>query len=509
MRPKYTFLIFIISLSSIYAQGGYYYSRYADLPDTAVTAGMPSLLIPVNREDVKAIGMGKTQVANGRTFNAMMYNPAVLARKRTLIEALSVQASLPPQTYDAARFLQNHKSEFRNALSLKEVWQGVKEFNAATNEIQYLNAIRKIQEGLLFPHQLLNEVIGTSASPKTHGVKFIPSISMQFGNVGFSLYGVAQSGFEVHQSPVVDALLDIPIPENIDVNDPQNLEQLQATVRGIEALMQSIVDNQGNPDQEALPVTYAISYIDIVGALGYGYSPAKNLDLGINLKVVHRRFSTKRIAIDSTDLENGNDAYDNITREVLKDFESYITGFTFDLGAIYTFASGTKVGLSLENIIPIQTITSTVRMNVALSYDDYDRDQFGRKIVNFQGDTALVNYSRTVNLRMPFNLKVPFLMNIGATHPITRDWDVSFDLVDVAEQDSRFEKYSERIRIGTEYRFNFMNNLGITPRIGMADNHLTLGLGLNIFRAFQADAAYAYDNYVRDNAYFVQVRFGW
>jgi hypothetical protein len=38
--------------------------------------------------------------------------------------------------------------------------------------------------------------------------------------------------------------------------------------------------------------------------------------------------------------------------------------------------------------------------------------------------------------------------------------------------------------------------------------NLTLGAGLNV-KVLQLDAAYAYDNFVGDNAYFVQLKLGW
>lgn len=59
--------------------------------------------------------------------------------------------------------------------------------------------------------------------------------------------------------------------------------------------------------------------------------------------------------------------------------------------------------------------------------------------------------------------------------------------------------------MGTEYRI--MNNL-LSFRSGVADNHPTLGIGVS-FKVVQVDAAYAYDNFIGDNAYFVQLKLGW
>ena len=144
-----------------------------------------------------------------------------------------------------------------------------------------------------------------------------------------------------------------------------------------------------------------------------------------------------------------------------------------------------------------------------VQYLDYDRDQNGKIIVSGK-DTALVNYSIDVNVDLPFNLKLPFIINLGVAQQITRNFDVAFDWVDIAEQELLYDKYTERLRIGAEYRLDAMERLlGITGRIGFADNHPTFGLGLNLFRALQIDGAYAWDSFVDDYSYFAQMRIGW
>lgn len=101
-------------------------------------------------------------------------------------------------------------------------------------------------------------------------------------------------------------------------------------------------------------------------------------------------------------------------------------------------------------------------------------------------------------------------MNVGLTHPLTQDWDVSLDVVDIASQDKKFESYLERVRIGTEYRLEAIKDyLGIALRAGLADKRPTLGLGLNLFRLIQIDGAFAYDSFIGENSYFGQIRLGW
>src|SRR5690606_34088397 len=98
-----------------------------------------------------------------------------------------------------------------------------------------------------------------------------------------------------------------------------------------------------------------------------------------------------------------------------------------------------------------------------------------------QGDTVIQSVSQNVRVGIPFNLELPMIFNIGAVHPLTPDWDVAFDWVDITEQDVRFEDYMERLRIGTEYRLDAVKEkLGVAFRIGMADKRFTGGIGFNL-----------------------------
>ncbi len=486
---------------TIYAQGGYYINPGTiTLPDTALTLATTDVPIPVNREDVKAIGMGKTQIADGRSFNAMMYNPALLARPKLAFEAASLQASMPTETFDAANYIADHLSEFKDALSLKLIWKGVNDFQAPGATLQQqLAALQEIQDGMRFPRDLLTNVIGSSDNPRTHAIRLIPAFAAQIGNIGIMLYGTLQSGFIVQQSPVVDDLLQVQIPT--DLNDPQQVANAIASLQGI---LQAVVDANGNFSTAVFPVVYALSYADIVAAGGYGFDLTKNLSLGANLKIVNRRFSTERIIIDH---------YDNLLRNAADSLfnRSSVTGVTLDIGGTYRFKNGIQVGMSLQNVIPVQKISSTMTGDFSVSYLDYARDNNGNILLTNQGDTVVQTYHRNdVRVGAPFNLKLPFIANIGALYPITPSWDVCLDWVDIAAQDIRFDKYADRFRLGTEYRYDLIADyLGVAPRLGFADRHITAGLGLNLFRALQIDGAYAFDSFIQANSYYVQARVGW
>ncbi len=490
------FLFCIIYLTPIKAQGGYVLDpEVKKLDDVDLTVESAKLYIPDEKEDVKSIGMGKTQVANGKRYNAMMSNPAFLGTKKFSLEAFSVQASLPPETFTAANFLNNNIDEFKQAISLKEVWNGVNDFNATNNVQQQLAALQRIQNGLKFPRDLLDKVVGSSDSPITHGLKVIPGISLQTQNFGFSIYAIGQSGFIVQQNPVVDMLLDIHIP-----NDLNNTQEVASAVSSIAGLLQTLVDLNGNVSLDAFPVTYSISYIDIVGAAGYGMKLTPHLSLGANLKVINRRFSAKRIVTQD---------FNEILNVLKKDFDANKTGFTMDIGALYDFNFGLRVGISIHNLIPIQTLTSSMNAKIVQSGYDYKRDLNGNIILDNNRDTVIQVVTRNANIFLPFDLKLPTLVNLGANYSINRNWDVSFELADAADQDTRYNFYENRIRFGSEYRLETSNNFGVAFRAGLADSRFTGGLGFNIFRVFQIDAAYAYDEFVQSYSFYGQIKFGW
>lgn len=495
---RWSILLILAVSTQAFSQGGYYQSRTITLPPRTVMTPVTTMPVAVNREDVKAIGMGRAQVAMGTTFTALTYNPALLARERFALEVPSVQASLPAETYDALFFLRDNMAEFRQAIFLTEVNRGIDLYNAATTNEQRYAALQTVHQGLRFPRSLLEKVIGPSTSPKTHGVLVIPSLTAQVGNWGFSIHGNLQSGFQVIQSSTLEALADVELPTSLD--------DMAAVTRAITQLS-SIIDVVMTPDgkivtDQALPQAFAVSYLDIVGTIGYGRTLARNISVGGALKIVNRRFSTKRIA---------SDTFDDILGEVRKDFSEHITGVTLDLGALYRFArTGTDVGITLQNILPIRAIRSSMNARFVASGLAYDTDANGDPILNAAGDTAMVTLEQDVTVDSPFDLRLPVILSAGVRHPITPRWDIALDIHDIAQQDVRYGNTLDRVRIGTEYRLDAIDSvLGITGRIGMADRQWTLGIGLNIFRVLQLDGAYAHDSYVDARSYFVQARLGW
>ena len=489
--------LFLLINAQLLAQNSYYYSRNITLPPQHITANKIDLQYPLKMENVKAIGMGNTQVALGRHFNAMMYNPAFLGRKQNQFEIFGLQASLPPDTYDAAFFLKDHLNEFTDAISLHQVYDGVNAFYAPNASVeQKLDALNQIQDGMQFTIDLVSQVIGDSQNPKKHGLSLLPAISFQYGNWGFSLYGFGHSGFVVQQSPTLEALLEIDIPDNLD----NPVEAAKAVAQTMGVLATVLLGNE-TFSNEVFPIAYYLSYIDMVGALGYGYQINDKILLGANLKVVNRRFTTNRIHVSD---------YNQILSDAWQNLKSYVTGLTLDVGGLYQSPYGTSIGISLQNIIPMKTISKSVDTEFRFPRVYYDRDENGNIITNALGDTALVSSYQHVKVTRPFDLKAPIIANFGVSQAITKNWDVALDWFDIAEQDSRFKKTLQRIHLGTEYRLNILkDSIMFSLRSGMADEKFCFGLGLNFGRYFQIDGAYAYDQFVKSFSYFTQVKFGW
>lgn len=461
------------------------FPQATELPHQYITAETVHLKYPVNSMDVRAIGMGNTQIANGKSYNAMMYNPALLGHKRFSIELLGIQAGMPSATYDAANYLSQHIDEFNEAISLNQIWDGLDQLTLpGASNAQKLQALHDIQDGLVFVNDLFLEVTGPGDDPKIHGINLLPGISAQVGNFGFSLYGFGQAGFMVELSPTFESLLDIEIPSTLD--DP--VATARSVIQLTAALAPAVIGPRKFSDK-AYPTAFYSSYFDMVGAVGYGLPINKNLTIGANLKIINRRFLLDRIAVDD---------YDEIISNAWDKFKSDVTGVTADLGAHYQFKFGTSVGATLQNIIPVKEITKSIDTEF----------QFHKLIPRDGQPDSLVTWETTIT--RPFELKVPFIMSLGVCHPLTKNWDIAFDWVDIAENDSRFEKTEDRIRLGTEYRFNTLKNiLTLTPRLGLSDQRIALGLGLKILKLFHIDGAYAYDRFVNEYAYYAQLKIGW
>ena len=445
-----------------------------------VSSDVFKIPVTINRDDVKAIGMGNTQIADGRVWNAMQYNPALLARERTTFDVVQVQASMPVASLDAFAFLRDNSDQFRTGDFYRNIDQGIKNYQAASgahDAAGMVAAIHQINGGLSFTNQFQEKVLGPPDNPKTQGVMAVPDVAVQVGNIGVSLHASVRAALTGYAGPTLSALYALQLPDDLNTLTADQV----ATLLDFAALL--IDPATGRPNYtNAIPQMYAVSYMDIVATGGYGYTISPALSVGANLKLLNRRVSTHVINADN---------YRSILTDLRSDFESSVTGVTLDLGGLYHLGStGTDFGLTLQNVIPLPKSTSNAVFNT-VAYDD-------------QGNQV------PVEVRVPVEFSVPFIMSAGASQALTPHWDASFEWVDIAAQDVKHVNFGGRLRLGTEYRLDAIPDmLGIALRGGVAERKLAGGVGLNLGRALQIDAAYAWDNYVDDNAVFVSLRLGW
>lgn len=491
-------MLFFVQLLAAQTGTGYLILEEA-FPDTSfLTDAFPVDVTPF-KEDVKAIGMGRIGLLGYGKENAMLYNPAVLASPAWRFDLLNIGAGLPIHTLSAARFVKNNMEQFRYGNFFYLLQEGYNEFYNATTPAQQLQALQKIKIALQFPHDLVHTIAGTGEENRVHGLSILPSVQFQIGTIGFSLFSQAQLGFSVRPGESVEKLASMNIPQNPD-------DVTVETFRTMTEILNTLFDERGELSPTGLPQVTALSFIDIVGTLGYGYQFNEQLQIGANLKVVNRRFSAKNI-----DTENLN----NVLGNSIKEMQVSVTGFTFDAGAIYTFSpSGAMAAVVLQNIIPMKNISSTAQFKFSLSETVLPVDANGDPYVGYldgsgnfiphpAGDTVVITAYQRAQVGVPFELRAPFLCHIGVKYPFSPQLDLALEFNDLFGNDKRYETTTERLRAGLEYRpFSVL-----ALRIGYATADLTYGLGLN-FYVLQIDGAVARDIFLGEKSYYLQTKIG-
>ncbi len=500
------FVFHVSALRDAFSQTGGGYINYGQIDGEPLTVTAPATDVPQspNWTPVRNVGMGMTQTADGRFSNGMLSNPALLAGKVDRTTVFGVQTAFPKATFDATSYIKKNIGQFRNGDFLKLLGEGFSDYYSAETAEQQALAVRKINRALDFPNELLDKIVGRGESQGTHGFQAVPFIQAQRGRWGVSVFGRGQIGFAVDPGETTTRLLSLNIPQNTEDLSTETLYQLAEIVG-------TLFDENGDVSQEALPRAFAVSTIDVAGVVGRSFAITPNLDGGASLKIINRRFSTKLI-----DTEN----LDRVLSEARADLKHTSTGVTADLGLAYRNPkNGMRLGFSLLNVLPLQTITSTTEMRFSMPTAAYFVDDgFGRPAVGSVdetgaftpdpgGDTLIVVEKREVTARLPFRLKAPMLANAGISHPIRPNWDVSVDWVDILSKDETYKNTAERIRIGTEYRI-VRRSAELSLRGGIADKRLALGAGLKT-RIVRFDIAYARDSFLEKNAIFSQIQVGW
>ena len=488
----------ILAVSSAVHAQGYFIDTTLVLPTQAFRSQVFPIALSLVREDAQSIGMGRSQIANARPGAQMLANPALLASPRTAVDLLNIQAGIPGQTLTAVDFLKTNSIQFQQGLFLKEIQGGLEDFSNATTSEQYLAAIHRMNGGLKFIDDLFSSVSGGQENPITHGLRIVPMVQAQLGNFGVSVFATAQTGFQVASGQSLQDLKGFRIPENLS-----DVAAVRNAVQSLLLAVGALFDPSGDVAADALPSIFAVSYVDIIGSVGYGMHLAPNLDGGVALKIINRRFSTSHIA--AGDLGS-------LFTETRKNFQANTTGVTADAGLLYTLpASHTRLAVTAENILPVKTIESDVSIDfVGTGILGYARTSYPSGPIKVVGtDTGLVAARVPIHAVLPFELKAPFILTAGAQHPLTPEWDVTAEWTDIGAQSNIYTGFAERIRFGTEYRIRLLSNsVGLAGRLGFAQDHATYGIGLSLFRVLTIDGAAAFDTFTSATSYYAQLRIG-
>jgi hypothetical protein len=477
------FLLSALLLGHSSSWSQYYLRRTVQLPDSTINEPLRRLAIPPMSGDVRALGMGRTRVADGNALSSFLHNPGFLGRTDRIAGSGSLIAIAPLETIDAIVFLSRHSDEFDRAFSLQSLVETFDAYLQGTTIDQQVQ--EKLERVAAVTRDLLENVIGDPRNPDIHTANLNFIAQMQVGHWGFSLQGYGQSGMGSYVGPIMASLLEI--SARTDFNDETQKAQALAQLEG---LLARVIDPvTGKVALEVLPAFYSVTFADLMATAGYGFLLAESLSVGVQLKVLNRRFSAARIGVDEAS---------DFSQNAFGGLAVGLTGVTFDVGAVYRLPSGLTVGLNLQNLIPMKTLSSGYNFSLESVQFQPDRETDGSYIINSGGDTALVAYSRKNMFSGPSTLALPFLANIGVLFPINEDWDVSFELVDIAQQESSYESYTQRFGFGLEYRLHFLSdNLHVAPRLGLENTEPSLGIGVSYRDIVALNGAYYAGSQIR------------
>jgi len=494
LHPSF-FLLSAILIGHASSWSQYYLRRTVQLPDSAVNEPLRRLAIPPVSRDVRALGMGRTRIADGNSLSSFLHNPGFLGRTHRIVGSGSLIAIAPAQTVNAVIFLSNNSIEFDEALSLRSLKET---FDAYRQGMTVEQQVRlKLDKVATVTRDLFDNVIGDPRNPDIHTANLNFIVQMQVGHWGFSLQGYGQSGMGAYVGPILTSLLEIYERTDFD-NEVQRAEAL-AQLEGL--LAQAIDPVTGKVAIDVLPAFYSMTFADLMATAGYGFVPAESLSVGVQMKVLNRRFSAARIGVDKAS---------DFSQSAFGGLAVGYTGVTLDVGAVFRLPSGLTVGVNLQNLIPMKTLSSGYNFITESLQFQPDRETDGSFIINSDGDTALVGYSRKITISGPSRLELPFLANIGVMFPIHEDWDASFELVDITQQESLYRNYVQRFGFGMEYRLHFFDdNLHVAPRIGLSNSVPSLGLGVSYRDIVALNGAYFASSVIQERRNFALQLTAW
>lgn len=493
MYPRFSLLLVLIAWaygslnSQEYPKG--LEIRVRELTDSTIKLPRQEFYLSPAIVDAKSIGMGKTGLANGKSYIGMLHNPALLSRQKVGFELTDAQVVLPKSTIDAIQFINSTsgspaKGEFLRIMKegAGQLMQG--ELDPALEK----ELIDVINTSATHAKKFMDNTIGEPGNLKLHGLSAYPNLKFQYKNFGFALHSTIQTTFAVNAGQLFNFYSNIHLPDDFsEINEERLIE--------LAALLATSVDHQGNIDPNVLPQFYSVTMLDVIGTLGYAHDVNEQLSLGASLNVINRRMSAALITVDE---------FDKFLSEYLSGLNKSQTSLNITLGGLYKTSFGAELAISAANILPEKTIASNVSLTSTRSTLLTDLDGMDLTRDTLQLDIQAQDIIENIE----FARKTPFLLNVGVMYPIGENLDIALEWVDILQKDQvNYNQYFDRIRIGAEYRL-FKNRISL--RSGLAELKPTAGVGLNFGRKslrFEIDGAAAYQGLTQSYAYFLQLKF--
>jgi hypothetical protein len=406
----------------------------------------------------------------------------MLARDSADRGIANLYLSTPVQTIDAITFITSNAPNLDSAFSLRALQEAVDRYRAGEGVPE--EVVAKLDAFAAFVQEALSKLIGDPANPDVHNGLGGINAQMQIGRFGFSLSAYGQSGMTIRMGDAFQELMNIYF-----TTDFSDSAQVGDAIERIEGITDILVDPvTGEVNTTAIPAIFALTYADVMATAGYGMTLFDLVDVGANVKVINRRFSVNRMSFsDVADFPEG----------AFRGLSYSVTGVTLDLGGYYRAPSGLALGVTLANVIPFRKLSTSYHSDYTTAWLQTLRDSAGNPVVNADGDTALVAYTQFNEVSGPAELNLPFVANAGMLLPLTSDWDVSVEIVDIFDKESKYPDYGERVGVGTEYRLRFFGDMfQVSPRLGFAQLNATAGLGLSYAGVVRLDFAYFTSRYI-------------
>jgi hypothetical protein len=439
--------------------------------------------------------MGKTMLLDVGMRSPYEMNPALLAQSSGFAGSFWVEAGSPLETLDAIIFIGEHDGEFQSGSAAKLIYDQILRYIGDPSVKPQVGAV--IEQLLDIPRQMVTKAIGDLDNPRINNANLNVNLKARVGNWGFHVSGVAQTSFAIRLGPVYGELMDILLTTNFD--DDNSLEY---ALSRLQALGEQIVDPAtGAVQREALPAIYSLNYADLVAAVGYGFTVMGGLDVGVTARILNRRFAVDRISVNETS---------DLAERWLAGLKSGSTGLTFDVGGIYSIAPQWRVSATLHNLIPMKTLSSSYSLDFLRVHVVRDLDSTGQTIVNAEGDTALVVTRQQITMEGPAELSLPFVANAGVVYRAMENLDFAFEMVDIAAQQSRYDTFLERLRLGAEYRFQFLGGDLVVPvRMGLAEQIPTFGAGIGYRNIVRVDGGFYSSSSQKNRTVGLQLTVNW